>query len=76
MPSIKSRITSLADALERRRQFEAEPLDPLSASLYEWERGLSTLDEQGKAALLEELNQDGLGLDMADLERMIEEAAR
>ncbi|MCI9156761.1 MAG: hypothetical protein HFF44_07470 [Lawsonibacter sp.] len=32
---------------------------------------LTALDEQGKAALLDELNQSGYGMDAADLERMI-----
>lgn len=54
---------------------EEAPIDPLSLSLNEFQSWLLSLDEQGRAALLEELNSDGLGLDIADLERMIREAA-
>lgn len=49
------------------------PIDGLSKSLYELGREMAELEDSGKVALLEEINGDGLGLDMADLERMIGE---
>lgn len=75
MPGISARIISITEALERKRMQEEAPIDPLSLSLNEFQSWLLSLDEQGRAALLEELNSDGLGLDIADLERMIREAA-
>lgn len=74
MTNVDSRLAALASALERRRLEQTEPIDPLSASLYAFEEEMANLDHLGKVVLLEELNGDGLGLDMADLERMIREA--
>ena len=75
--SVENRITALADALRRRQMEQAAPVDPLSASLFELGRELATLDERGKAALLEVSNNPGdgetggLGLTMEDLEKWI-----
>lgn len=79
MSSINSRITSLYDALERRRMELESPVDKLSQSLYELEAELAGLDTLGKAALLGELNRGdplegtmGLDLTMQDVEKMVE----
>lgn len=76
LSKISTRISNLEAALSRRQLEQAEPEDGLSQSMREWRRELSALDEQGKLMLLAELNTDGLGLNMSDLERMIDEVAR
>lgn len=57
---------------------QEEPIDPLSASLYELGRELAGLDDLGKSELLHELNHGdplegtmGLNLSMEDLEQFI-----
>lgn len=55
---------------------QALPVDPLSQSLMEYGEWLTGLDEQGKADLLAEVNEDGMDLTMEDVERMIEGARR
>ena len=74
--NIEARIERIAEELRRRAMEQEAPVDELSKSLYELEQELTGLDDLGKAALLEELNSGGLGLDMADLERMIGEWAQ
>jgi len=49
---------------------QAAPIDELSRSLMDFESRLSGLDEQGKAELLEEL--DDMGLTLEDVGRMVE----
>lgn len=77
MSSIDARIAALAVELERRRLLQEEPLDPLSASLYEMGRELTGLDTLGKSALVDALNSpdDGgagsLNLTLEDINRMI-----
>lgn len=77
--SIENRIIALADALRRWQMEQAQPVDPLSASLFAWGQELAALDEQGKVELLEQLNQGGddgtmgLDLDMDALEQMIDD---
>ena len=77
MSSIDARIAALAVELERRRLLQEEPLDPLSASLYELGRELAGLDALGKSALLKELNTPseggtaGLDLTLEELEKII-----
>lgn len=77
MPSLDARLTALADALQRRQMEQRAPVDPLSASLFDLQRELATLDAEGKAELLEQLNQGGdnstmgLDLDMEGLEQWI-----
>lgn len=77
MSSIDTRITALTVALQRRKMEQVAPIDPLSASLFELERELAALDERGKVALLEALNNpdddetDSLNLSMEDIEQMI-----
>lgn len=79
MPSLDARLTSLADALQRRQMEQLAPVDPLSASLFDLQRELAALDAEGKAELLAELNQGGddgtvgLDLDIKALERMIDD---
>lgn len=73
MNSIDSRIEALFKTIERNKMEQEAPIDELSKSLYELERELTGLDHLGKVALLEELNGDGLWLDMPELERMIRE---
>jgi hypothetical protein len=72
---LKARIDALEKALRavRMRQLKTpyDELDPLSQSMVDVANDLTALDEQGKAALLDELNQSGYGMDAADLERMI-----
>lgn len=50
MHSIESRIRSLADTLERRRQLEAEPVDPLSAALDDFDKWLLEVEDPGTTA--------------------------
>lgn len=77
MPSIESRLTALADALQRRRMIQEMPVDALSRSLFDLQREFATLDDEGKAALLEALNHptdgesDSLNLTMQDIEQFI-----
>ncbi len=59
IPSIDKRLAALVAEIERRRQIQEEPLDTLSASLYDFADELRQLDVLGRAALLEELNRDG-----------------
>lgn len=54
--SISTRLASIAAELERRRLLQTEPLDPLSASLFELSRELRGLNERGRDALF--LQQD------------------
>lgn len=73
MDGIKKRLAALAAALRdrARRETPYEDLDPISQSLADVANELKALDEQGKAALLEEMNRDGANMDAAGLERMI-----
>ena len=59
-----ARLDALAKALECRRMEQAAPIDGLSESLYQMGAELAALDEQGKAALLNELNEDGFSMTM------------
>ncbi len=74
---IDARLAALAEAVRRRQMEQALPVDGLSRSLMNFADGLAALDEQGKAALLEQLNSPseggpGLGLTLEDVDRMIE----
>lgn len=71
MSSIDTRLAALSLALERRRMQQAQPVDELSESLFEFGKELAGLDELGKSDLLTELNAGGLDLSMKDLERFI-----
>lgn len=42
--SISTRLAALYEALELRRMIQSEPIDPLSASLFELARDLRGLD--------------------------------
>lgn len=57
--SIEDRITALSDALQRRAEMQAEPVDPLSASLYEFAAKMAQLNPDGIAALAAETDEDG-----------------
>lgn len=48
---VDARLAAIAAELERRRLIQEEPIDPLSASLYEFVEELAGLDEIGVAAL-------------------------
>ncbi len=74
---VNARLTALAEAIRRRQMERALPIDPLSQSLMNYQAELASLDAQGRAALLEQLNRPsedgpGLGLTLEDVERMIE----
>lgn len=78
MNSIDARISALAEAVERRKMEQEEPVDDLSWSLFALGRELAGLDALGKSALLYELNRGdtlegtmGLNLSMKDLERFM-----
>jgi len=63
---IDARLAAIAAELERR-MIQEEPIDPLSASLYAFERGLAELDAAGRDALFEEWNtsdSDGTSIPM------------
>ncbi|WP_303791422.1 hypothetical protein [Anaerotruncus colihominis] len=53
---IDARLAAIAAELERRRMIQSEPIDPLSASLFAFEKELAGLDEQSRDALF--LQQD------------------
>lgn len=59
MKSIDARITALAEAVERRRLIQEEPIDPLSASLFAFEAEMANLDKIGIAALAAATDEDG-----------------
>ncbi len=71
MYSIEHRIDRLTLAIQRQRMEQAQPIDPLSQSLWDFADELRRLDSLDKAALLEELNRDGdifdgsVGLDLS-----------
>ncbi len=77
MYSIEHRIDRLTLAIQRQRMEQAQPIDPLSQSLWDFADELRQLDSLGRAALLEELNRGGdifdgtVGLDLSadDLDR-------
>lgn len=77
MSSIDARIIYLSKLLEQRKMEEEAPVDPLSLSLEEFQNWITTLDEPGRAELLEELNSPsedgtaGLDLYVEALERFI-----
>lgn len=71
MNDVKARLAALEEVLELRRLAQMEPIDPLSASLYELGRKLAGLDEQDKAELLQGLNEDGLSMSAEDMEQFI-----
>lgn len=71
--SIEKRIAAIATELEKRRLIQSEPVDPLSASLYELGRELAGLDKKGKAELLQSLNKDGLNLSQDAFEQFVTE---
>lgn len=77
MPSIESRLTALADALQRRRMIQEMPVDALSRSLFAMQDELAELDAEGKTALLEAMNHPtdgesgGLNLTMKELEQFL-----
>lgn len=56
---VDARLAALLAEVERRRQFELEPVDPLSASLYAFAEELAGLDEIGIAALAGMADEDG-----------------
>lgn len=63
MPTINARLSALTDALERRRAIEAMPVDPLSASLDEFESWLLEVEDPGATA-------EGLGLTEKQFKKM------
>lgn len=71
MSSIDARIAAIAEAIKRRAMEQEAPVDDLSKSLYEMGRELAGLDEQGKAELLQSLNENGLNLSQDALQRFI-----
>lgn len=76
--NIQNRIIVLADAIQRRKIEQTAPVDPLSLSLNELQEWLTTLDEDGRRELLDELNRPsedgtvGLDLDMEGLTNWIQ----
>ena len=62
--SYAARLDTLARALARRQMEQNAPIDGLSESLYQMGAELAALDEQGKAAFLRELNEDGFSMTM------------
>ncbi len=74
---INARLAALAEAIRQRQMERAAPVDGLSRSLMDFADELAALGEEGKAALLEELNrpsEDGsAGLDLTPeaLEQLI-----
>lgn len=72
---INARIVALAEAVERRKMEQEAPVDDLSRSLFEFGQELAALNEQGKAELLQGLNEDGLNWDADAFERLISDYA-
>lgn len=71
MSSIDTRIAALSAVLQRRQMEQEVPEDDLSKSLREWGQELAALDEDGKAAPLQSLNESGLSLNVDAFERFI-----
>ncbi len=79
IPSIDKCLAALVAEVERRRQMQEDPLDSLSASLYDFADELGQLDALGRAVMLEELSRggdifdDSGGLDLSadDLDRFV-----
>lgn len=61
---VAARLAALVAELERRRMIQEEPIDPLSASLFAFEKELAGLDEQSRDALF--LKQDILTREQFD----------
>lgn len=81
--SVVARLAALKAEIERRRMIQEMPVDPLSQSLEEYYQELASLDELGKAALLEELNRDdplagkqSLGFSPGEIDKMVEDAKK
>ena len=79
--SVEARLAALDAEVARRKEIQEMPEDPLSQSMREYYQELASLDELGKAALLEELNhknplagEQGLQLTPADIDKMVENA--
>ncbi len=66
---IDARLAAMADSI-RWRQQELK-VDDLSRSLFDFEAELASLDARGRAELLAELNEDGMGLTVENLDKMI-----
>lgn len=79
MKNVESRLTTLADAVQRRAMQQQEPVDGLSRSLFNLRAELAVLDEQGKRELLAALNDPAdnesscLHLSMENVEQMIKD---
>lgn len=81
MSSVESRLTALTEEIQRRQMEQVAPVDGLSQSLFNLEKELAALDEQGKLELLEAMNRpneygQSLGLTLCGINRWIEEATR
>ena len=79
--SVEARLAALDAEVERRKAIQEEPEDPLSQSMREYYQELASLDELGKAALMEELNREnplageqGLQLTQKNIDKMVENA--
>ena len=56
---VDTRLAALVAEVERRRQIQEEPIDPLSASLFVFEAEVASLDEIGITALAGLTDEDG-----------------
>lgn len=71
---VDARIAALAEAVERRRLVQEEPIDPLSASLFAFEEEMTGLDEIGVAALAAATDEDGRQiLTLEEAQRMVDD---
>lgn len=56
--SVEARLAALDAEVARRKEIQEMPEDPLSQSMREYYQELASLDELGKAALLEDGNTE------------------
>ena len=59
MASIDSRLAALAEAVERQKTEQEQPLDDLSLSLYQMETEMAAMTENDIEAMAQEVDEDG-----------------
>ena len=59
MASIDSRLAALAEAVERQKTEQEQPLDDLSLSLYQMETEMAAMTETDIEAMAQEVDEDG-----------------
>lgn len=58
MPSIDTRLLRLVEEAERRRLMEEEPIDPLSQSMFEYDKWWDSLTEKERQNYIDGLESN------------------